>query len=73
MRYLEDESDDFLSEDDDSDDKDQPFSITENMTKIEEIDEEARTIIVKRVNDKEINFTSLSLGDDFIETFCDKL
>lgn len=50
----------------------QPF-IGKVDSLITKFDEETRTIITKRVNDREIQFNNLSLGDDFISIFADQL
>jgi len=74
MKYLEDESDDIISEgSDDSQEKNEPFIDIDKISVIDEIDEEGRTIIIKRVKNREVKFNNLSLGDDFMETFCDQL
>ena len=74
LKYMDDESDDIFSDSDsNSNSRDEPFINANNISMMEEIDEEARTIITKRVKDREIQFNSLSLGDDFVETFWEQL
>ncbi|CAI2369640.1 unnamed protein product [Moneuplotes crassus] len=72
LNYLNEEIEETISiEGLDSEDSQQLF--TKYDTLIKNFDEDSRTIISKRVKDREIRFSNLSLGDDFTCTFADQL
>jgi hypothetical protein len=70
----EDESEEIISDNGNGEEIDNEIFINrEDIQSNDKIDEDLRTIIVKRVKEREIQFNNLSLGDDFIETFAEQL
>lgn len=67
----EDDTDEILSQEEPEVVKDNGIYIHESG--IDVFDEELRTIVSKRVKDREIQFNNLSLGDEMVETFADQL
>lgn len=66
FNYLSEESDESISTEELESESSQQLFIGKYDSFIMHFDEESRTIITKRVKDREIRFGNLSLGDDFI-------
>ncbi|CAI2364389.1 unnamed protein product [Moneuplotes crassus] len=73
FNYLNEETDDSISTEELESESSQQLFIGKYDSFIIHFDEESRTIISKRVRDREIRFGNLSLGDDFICKFADQL
>jgi hypothetical protein len=74
IRLVEEESDKFETDDEDHESKGaKDFRSTLDFDSLQGINDDVRTIIVKRFQDREIRFNNLGLGDIFYESFADSL